>query len=238
MHPKRTYLELTRYVSTTSCNALSPKSQPLRLIIQVGDWIGQVGSAADVFIDAHGVQGFSNCSALESEIILEFAIAKDHHVGNAWFKKRDSHLVTYSLGGLTTFLPQKRSSRAVSNQVVCYLATHIVKKRKFSPRICPWKPSDPVTASQIQSAFKVNVMSAVAAVATDAGAAADSADCIESAWSKLSPLLEAVPKVCSLSKNYKWRAGGRMNRWRSCTREACVIQNLQHPEGGRQDGWC
>ena len=50
-------------------------------------------------------------------------------------------------------------------------------------------------------------MSAAAAVATTAVADADSANRIESAWSKLEgPLLDAPTEViCGLSKNHQWR---------------------------------
>ena len=49
-------------------------------------------------------------------------------------------------------------------------------------------------------------MTAMAVVATASGATADTADNIESAWSKLKgPLLDAATEVCSLSKNHQWR---------------------------------
>ena len=63
-----------------------------------------------------------------------------------------------------------------------------------------------VTASPFQSAFKVKTMTAAAAVATAYGADADTANRIESAWSKLKgPLLDAATEVCGPSKKHKWK---------------------------------
>ena len=71
--------------------------------------------------------------------------------------------------------------------------------RKFSPRIRTWTLRDSVTASQFQSAFNVKTTTAAAAVATTAGAYADTANHIESAWSKLKgPLLDATKSAVSL----------------------------------------
>ena len=50
-------------------------------------------------------------------------------------------------------------------------------------------------------------MIAAAAVATASGADADTANCIESAWSKLKgPLLDTATEVCGLSKNHPQKA--------------------------------
>ena len=92
--------------------------------------------------------------------------------------------------------------------VVRDLSAHIpcMKKNKFPPCIRTWKLRDPVTASQFQSAFKVKTMTAAAAVATTSGTDADTANRIESAWSKLKgPLLDTVTEVCGLSKNHQWK---------------------------------
>ena len=49
-------------------------------------------------------------------------------------------------------------------------------------------------------------MTAAAAVATDSDADADTANCVESVWSKLKgPLLDAATKVCGLSNNHQWK---------------------------------
>ena len=51
---------------------------------------------------------------------------------------------------------------------------------------------------------------AAAAVVTAAGADADTANYVESAWSKLKgPLLDAATKVCGISKNHE----GKSKTW-------------------------
>ena len=90
--------------------------------------------------------------------------------------------------------------------VVCDFTAHIshVKKCKFSPHIQTWMLRDPTAADQFQLAFKVKI---VAAVTTAAGANADTANNIESSWSKMMGiLLDAATKVCSLSKNHQWKS--------------------------------
>ena len=99
---------------------------------------------------------------------------------------------------------------------MCDFSAHIprVKKLKFSPRMWSWKLRDPATANLFQSAFKVKMMTAAAAVATNPGAEADTANHVESACSKLKgPLLDAATEVCGLSKNRQWKPGGGMKMW-------------------------
>ena len=83
-------------------------------------------------------------------------------------------------------------------------------------------------------------MTAVTAVATDASATVDTANHIQSAWSKLKdPLLDTAYGVCDLFNNHKWKTWNVVVEWtggQSCTREACTIQILHDPEKGRQDG--
>ena len=67
--------------------------------------------------------------------------------------------------------------------VVCdFIAyTPHVKKRKFLPRIRTWKLRDPVTASHLRSAFQLKVTNAATVAATNA----DTANLVETVWSKL-----------------------------------------------------
>ena len=73
------------------------------------------------------------------------------------------------------------------HMVVCDFTCPIpcMRKRKFSSCICTWKLRDTVTASQFQLAFKVKTTTVATSVATTAGADANTANRIESAWSKL-----------------------------------------------------
>ena len=67
------------------------------------------------------------------------------------------------------------------HMVVCDFTTHIphVKKCKFSPHIPTWKLMDLVTARQFQSASKLKT------TITSAGASVDTANHVDSSWSKL-----------------------------------------------------
>lgn len=192
------------------------------ILILVGDWNGHAGAAASVYHVAHGGLGFGERNA-EGEMMLEFATANGLRVGNTWFKKRDSHLITYSSGGNSTqldyILYRKSFSRAVTNikviaghpelelvhqhhLVVCDFTVHIppVKNRKFTPRIRVWKLRDPSTASQFQEAFKAKVAS------TTTQTAVPSNDQVEALWSKLKgSLLDAAAEVCGRTKNHQWK---------------------------------
>ena len=91
--------------------------------------------------------------------------------------------------------------------MVVYNFAHIphVRKLKFSPHNRTWNLRNPATVSMSYSAFKVTTMTAAAAVATASGADADTANHVESAWSKF------VVSQRTTSGNQK--PGGGMKRW-------------------------
>ena len=151
-----------------------PNSENLLI---VGDWNGHAGAAAGVYSTVHGSQAYGTRNA-EGDRMLEFATANDLRVGNTWFKKRDSHLVTYSSGGNQTqidyILYRRGFSRFVSNVkvipssierelvtqhrlLVCdFTVPHInytAKKRKFTPRLRVWKLREAETAKRFQETF-------------------------------------------------------------------------------------
>ena len=150
---------------------LLPRSQPLILML-VGDWNGHIRTPAGVFSDTHSGHGFGTCNT-EGQRILEFA--NGPWVGNTWFKKKDTHLITYSSSGDSTQLDyivyHDSFSSAVSyvkvipikecirqhHMVVCDFTANIphVKKCMFSLHIQTWNRRDPATASQFQCAFMV-----------------------------------------------------------------------------------
>ena len=187
------------------------------MLIIVGDWNGHVGVDADAYMEAHGGHGFGVRNA-EGERVLEFAVANDLLIGNTLFKKRDSHLVTYSSGNHRTqidyILFRKRLRKSVSNVkvipneecvqqhhlLVCDLSvrTPVIKKRKFVPRIRTWKLKDPAVATQYQEVFKAKV--------NDSETVDDQNDTVEGLWSDLKePLLSAASEVCGVSRNHQWR---------------------------------
>lgn len=186
------------------------------MLFPIGDWNGHVGTESGAYREAHGGHGYGVRNT-EGERILEFAIANELLVGNTLFKKRDSHLITYSSGDHRTqidYILFRRCIRGtVSNVkvipaeecvqqhhlVVCDFVVRIphIKKRKFQPRICTWKLRDPAVSSRFQEAFREKVT----------GAHNNSDDVtVENLWSKLKgSLLEASSEVCGLSKNHQWR---------------------------------
>ena len=93
-------------------------------------------------------------------------------------------------------------------------------------------------------------MTAAAAVATTSST--DTANHVESAWSKLKgPLLDAATEVCGIFKNHQWKPKSwwwneevykaieknnlSPNKLLNRT-DACTVQGLQCPEGRRQNG--
>ena len=199
-----------------------PNSENLLI---VGDWNGHAGAAAGVYSTVHGSQAYGTRNA-ESDQMLEFATANDLRVGSTWFKKRDSHLVTYSSGGNQTqidyILYRRGFSRFVSNVkvipssierelvtqhrlLVCdFTVPHInytAKKRKFTPRLRVWKLREAETAKRFQETFAAKVASA-----TNAADEPSILSQVEETWARLKgPLLEAASEVCGTTKNHQWR---------------------------------
>ena len=78
-----------------------------------GDLNGHVGTSRSGFDSIHGGFGYGTRNG-EGETILDFAQSYDLLIVNTWFKKRDSHLVTYRSGANATqidFLLARRGER-------------------------------------------------------------------------------------------------------------------------------
>ncbi|GJV90503.1 craniofacial development protein 2-like protein, partial [Tanacetum coccineum] len=71
-----------------------------RLIIG-GDLNGHIGSAADEYTGVHEGYGFGSRNE-EGRAILDFATAHDLVVANSFFKKSDTHLITFQSWGHNT----------------------------------------------------------------------------------------------------------------------------------------
>ena len=63
-----------------------------------------------------GGHGFGTHN-MEGERILEFTIANDVHIGNTWFKKRDTHLITYRSGGGSTYINYIHYNKSFNSEV-------------------------------------------------------------------------------------------------------------------------
>ena len=90
MHLIRTNPKLSRNVYDELQHAVA-KVPATEILIPVGDWNDHISAAASVYSDAHSGHSFSARNA-EGYRVLEFAT-------DTWFKKRDSHLITYNSSG-------------------------------------------------------------------------------------------------------------------------------------------
>ena len=111
----------------------------------------------------HGKMGYGRLEPdVESERILEYAIAFHLLLGNTCFKTRDSHLITYKSGNVATevdFTLFRRTMRklvtdvkmipgeevALQHQLLCdmRISEPPKSKRKFTPRLKVWNLKDP-----------------------------------------------------------------------------------------------
>jgi hypothetical protein len=73
------------------------RAVPTNEKLSVGDLNGHVGSTNAGYELAHG--GFGYGSRNQGEDILDFAVAYNLGIANTFFRKRDSHLVTFSSSG-------------------------------------------------------------------------------------------------------------------------------------------
>ena len=123
-------------------------------VILGGDLNGHVGKLADGYQGVHGGMGFCRRNT-EGETILDFADAMEMGIGNTFFRKPDSHLITYHSGGNKTqidYIMVRATDRAMVKNVKalareeCVSQHHLVvsdllikackrKRRKFKPRL-------------------------------------------------------------------------------------------------------
>ena len=89
-----------RMHSTTACK-LSSQNYQIKKAIPCGDWNGHVGREAAGYEGVHGGSGYGERNA-DVDRVLEFAVADDFVIGNTFFVKRDSHLITYQSGNAKT----------------------------------------------------------------------------------------------------------------------------------------
>jgi hypothetical protein len=79
-----------------------------------GDFNGHIGKENDGFPTVHGGFGYGTRNASGGDL-LDFAVAHDLGILNSFFRKRDSHLITFSSGGRDTqidYLLMRRGDRS------------------------------------------------------------------------------------------------------------------------------
>ncbi|XP_076940095.1 uncharacterized protein LOC143609136 [Bidens hawaiensis] len=120
-----------------------------------GDFNGHIGKDNDGFQGVHGGFGFGNRNETGTDL-LDFALAHDLGIINSFFKKRDSHLITFRSGGRNTqidYLLMRQGDRrwwkdckvipgetvVAQHQLLVadigFRNTMIARERNFRPRI-------------------------------------------------------------------------------------------------------
>ena len=138
----------------------------------------------------HGGMGYGKPEPdVESERSLEYALAFDLLLWNTYFKKRDSHLITYKSRNIAMqidFILFRRTMRRLVKDVkvipgdevalqhqllVCDMRVDVPPKSKckVTPRLKGWKLKDPQLSSHFQEVFNLHVSASagVADAATD-----------------------------------------------------------------------
>ena len=67
------------------------------IVLPCGDWNGHIGKTAVGYEGIHGGNGYGNRNE-EGDKALDFAVANNFLICNTFFRKRDSHLITYHSG--------------------------------------------------------------------------------------------------------------------------------------------
>ena len=160
------------------------------IVIPCGDWNGHIGRTAAGYEGVHGGFGYGDRN-LEGERILEFAVANDLVVGNSFFQKRDSHLITYASGPshsqIDFILMRKRDLKLVKDikvipseecapqhkLLVCDLNVKApaYHSKPFTPKCRIWKLREPQAQAEFEQVFaeELNVDPAVEESIEDLG---------------------------------------------------------------------
>ena len=146
------------------------------IVIPCGDWNGHVGREAAGYEGVHGGYGYGERNA-DGDRVLEFAVANDFVIGNTFFVKRDSHLITYQSGNAKTqidfILLRKRNLKMAKDikvipseecvpqhkLLICELRLKTPKPhpKPFSPKLCYWKLKEPTVQEEYERVFKSKV---------------------------------------------------------------------------------
>ena len=179
------------------------------IVIPCGDWNGHVGKEADGYEGVHGGIGFGDRNA-DGERILDFAVANDFVIGNTFFVKRDSHLITYQSGPCKTqidfILLKSKHLRMVKDikvipseecapQHKLLIGELQVKQQKlhpksYTPKLRSWKLKEPT----VQEDFKQLFASKVEGFNSKGGST-------EEIWNELkTALLDTTNQTCGKTK--------------------------------------
>ena len=146
------------------------------MVIPCGDWNGHVGREAAGYEGVHGGSGYGERN-VDGDRVLEFAVANDFVIGNTFFVKRDSHLITYQSGNVKTqidfILLRKRNLKMAKDIkvipseecvpqhkfLICELRLKTLKPhpKPFSPKLRYWKLKEPTVQEEYERVFKSKV---------------------------------------------------------------------------------
>ena len=146
------------------------------IVIPCGDWNGHVGREAAGYEGVHGGSGYGERNA-DGDRVLEFAVANDFVIGNTFFVKRDSHLITYQSGNAKTqidfILLRKRNLKMAKDikvipseecvpqhkLLICELRLKTSKPhpKPFSPKLRYWRLKEPTVQEEYEQVFKSKV---------------------------------------------------------------------------------
>ena len=183
------------------------------VLFPCGDFNGHIGTNAAGYDGVHGGYGFGDRN-IDGERLLEFVESLDLVICNSLFKKRKSHLVTYSSGGAQTqidyILTRLKDHKLLKdvkvvpseecvNQhrlVIWFPVIRFPKKAEkvFTPKVRLWKLKD----NEVKQTFEKHV-------AENAVSLSNSQN-VEDIWNSLkSNLLESAKNVCGMTKKGNWR---------------------------------
>ena len=161
--PSRFYNDLLSVTTTISSH---------ETLLICGDLNGHIGEKADGFEGFHGGCGIGSRNS-EGERILEFATANNLVVTNSFFKKRESHLVTYRSGLSATqidYILMRKSDLKLVKNVKCIsgeecapqhkllisdllISALLPKRRRFTPKCRIWK----LRHEEVRASFQADV---------------------------------------------------------------------------------
>ena len=136
------------------------------IVIPCGDWNGHVGREAAGYEGVHGGSGYGERNA-DGDRVLEFAVANDFVIGNTFFVKRDSHLITYQSGNAKTQIDFILLRKVIPSEecvpqhklLICELRLKTSKPhpKPFSPKLRYWKLKEPTVQEEYKRVFKSKV---------------------------------------------------------------------------------
>ena len=220
------------------------KFNPDEKVYVCGDWNGHVGSKADGYEGIHGGEGFGRRNT-EGERVLDFAVANKMVVNNTFFKKRQSHLITYESGPHNTqisyILSRKEHLKMVKDVKVipseeCVTQHKLlvgslnlypsnVQERPFVPKRRVWKLKDPSVSAAFEEEF---------CKYTDEIVNTD--ECTpNNLWGVIkSAMLSTTEKVCGWTRKTQWKK--QTWWWNEAVSKAVKEKKLRWKEWKRGDG--